>query len=129
MSTEVMISKTETIQHLYKLFGEGNIPAIVDKLSDNVVWDSTRNPIMPGARLFNGKQDVILFFQMVGETFIFHAFEPLNFFETGNKLFVIGRFDLEYKNDHRRLTVDWTMRWIFNGGEIVGFAEYYAPID
>lgn len=128
MSTEVITSKTATIQHLFELFGKGNIPAMMELFNDNITWNAT-NPFIPQPKLYKGKDEVVQFFQTVGSIMDIPVFEPLNFFENGNTLFVNGRFEVVLKKDNHKAKVDWTMRWRFKGDKISEFAEYFAPVE
>lgn len=129
MSTDVLVSKTEAVQNLYALFGQGKIPEMMDLFSDDIAWDATRNPYIPTPKVYNGKPELLQFFQSVGETMNISVFDPQNFFERGNTLFVNGHFELELKKNNRPVKIDWTMRWKFRDGKVYSFAEYFAPED
>lgn len=54
------------------------------------------------------------------------VFQPQNFFERGNVLFVNGYFELTLKKDNTKWRTDWTMRWQFRGDKVEKFNEYFT---
>lgn len=66
-----------------------------------------------------------LFFKQVAEVMDITVFEPQNFFERGNVLFVNGYFELTLKKDNTKWKTDWTMRWQFREDKVEKFNEYF----
>ena len=90
------MSNVETVQAVYAAFGRGDIPAILDALTDDVAWDqdapSYGVPIYePGA----GKEHVRRFFREVEDGLEFLRFEPKNFLAGGDQVAV--PIDIEVK--------------------------------
>ena len=81
------VSNLSTVQSIYEAFGKGNISAIMANLSDHAVWEHQGNPIVvPFAGTFNGKNEIMQFFQKLGKTTQFAVFHPHNFRESGNQV-------------------------------------------
>jgi ketosteroid isomerase-like protein len=55
---------TETVQEIYKAFGRGDVPAILDKLDDHVEWE-TQVPVpgVPWLQSRRGKENIADFFK------------------------------------------------------------------
>jgi ketosteroid isomerase-like protein len=82
------MGNVETVQAIYESFGQGDIPAILDRLADDVEWDldgpSYGIPIYePGV----GRQHAQRFFELLGNL-EFSRFEPTNFLAGGNQVAV-----------------------------------------
>jgi uncharacterized protein len=82
------MSNVETVQAIYEAFGQGDVPAILDKLADDVEWDldapSYGIPIYePGV----GKAHARRFFELLGDV-EFSRFEPTNFLTGGDQVAV-----------------------------------------
>lgn len=122
-------AKIAAIQELYGKFGVGNIPGMLDQLTDDVVWDVTRNVFISDPRVFKGKEDVMRFFQDVASSVRIPVFQPLNFSEHGDTVYVNGKFEMDVIRENKSIKLDWTMRWKFRGDKIYHFAEYFAPVE
>ncbi len=58
METAVM-TNTEIAQAVYTYFGEGNVAAILNLVTDDIKWTCPGpTEILPYARVYNGKQEV-----------------------------------------------------------------------
>lgn len=53
---------------IYEAFGRGDIPYIIDKLTDEVRWVSRFEPIVPRGGDYSGKTKVPAFFQAINDS-------------------------------------------------------------
>ena len=72
----------ETVQAIYAAFGQGNVPAIIDRMSDDVEWEAwadntAQRAGVPWLVKRHGKAGVAEFFQLVGQ-FTIHEFQVLS---------------------------------------------------
>jgi uncharacterized protein len=72
----------EKVQTIYAAFGRGDVPAILDMVSDGVEWESwadnsAQRAGVPWMRRQHGKAGVAEFFQLVGR-FAIHDFQVLS---------------------------------------------------
>jgi ketosteroid isomerase-like protein len=83
------MSNVDTVKQIYDAFGRGDVPAIIDKLDENVEWD-TEIPTegVPWLQPRRGKANVPAFFESLAPLTI-TRFEPHTFFETDDKVFVL----------------------------------------
>lgn len=82
-----MHNNLATVQHIYQCFGQGDVPGILDKLSDDVVFFNAADPaVAPFGGEFRGKDGVIRFFTALGTTTQTTVFAPSNFREEGNRV-------------------------------------------
>lgn len=81
------VSNLTTVQSIYEAFGKGDIPTILANLSDAIVWQHQGNPaVVPFAGTFRGKDEVLQFFQKLGQNMQFASFHPHNFREEDNQV-------------------------------------------
>jgi uncharacterized protein len=125
METLTAVSKKEIVLGMYEAFFRKDIQAIIDCMTEDMIWDSSQNPIFAERTIYKGKQNVPLFFKKVAEEIEFTVFEPQNFFERGNVLFVNGQFEYILKKDNSKWRADWTMRWQFCSDKVERFNEYF----
>ena len=77
------MSNVDTVKDIYAAFGRGDIPAILDKLDDNVEWDvEVPTPGVPWLQPRRGKASVPAFFESLAPL-TFTTFEPHTFFADG----------------------------------------------
>jgi hypothetical protein len=121
------MSKTETIQAVYEAFGRGDVPAILDRLADDVDWNNERvaSRECPWNGNFSGKRNVPEFFRAVGESLDIHTFEPRTFVESGDRVAVMLRVESRLRKNGRPLENDAIHLWTFDGdGRISAYRHY-----
>lgn len=117
------MSNTETIKKLYEYFGDGNIPAILEKLSDSIEWDYSGNTAdVPWFKHRRGKSEVVGFFESLNEL-QFNKFQPKEFLEGENIVVSILDIDLTVKSNGNRIAEDDAAHiWRFDSdGKIISF--------
>jgi ketosteroid isomerase-like protein len=125
------MSNVATVQSIYEAFGRGDIPAILDRISDDVMWEAwgTDNTAqeagVPWMLPRRGREGVAEFFQQVSASLEFHGFEPLNLLEGGNQVAATIRFDVTAKATGERFQDEEIHLWTFSAdGKISGLRHY-----
>ena len=85
-----MSDHVATVQSIYEAFGRGDIPAILDKLAEDVRWEEwpdnhAQKAGVPWLQARAGKEDTLDFFKVVGE-FNFHEFQVRSLMAGGNQV-------------------------------------------
>jgi hypothetical protein len=80
----------ETVQAIYAAFGRGDVPAIIELMSDSVEWESwadnsAQRAGVPWMTARQGKAGVAGFFQLVGQ-FTIHEFQVLSIMATDRQV-------------------------------------------
>jgi ketosteroid isomerase-like protein len=113
------MSNIETIKQIYEAFGRGDIPAILEKLAEDVRWEewSTGNSAqerdVPYMRPRRGREAVGGFFQDVQDDFELNSFSPLAFLEGDDRVAVLIEVDLTVKSTGKRLQDQEIHLWEF----------------
>jgi hypothetical protein len=83
----------DTVKDIYEAFGRGHVLAILDKLDDDVEWE-TVTPVegVPWLQTRRGKANIGTFFESLAPLQI-TRFEPHTFFESGDRVFVLIAFE------------------------------------
>ena len=114
------------VQQVYGDFGRGDIPAILGRLTEDVVWavegQAGAYPTF-GAR--HGPAGALAFFQAMGEVEDVTAFEPKTFHAAGDTVVVEGRIGMTLKNNGKALDYDWVHIFTVRDGKVAGFRELY----
>jgi hypothetical protein len=92
------MNHVETVQDIYAAFGRGDLPAILDRLADDVAWDQ-RTPAngVPWYQPRSGRDEVMGFFGDLMEHAVLHRLEPLNVLSGGNQVAAVMDYAIEVK--------------------------------
>jgi ketosteroid isomerase-like protein len=125
------MSNIATVQSIYEAFGRGDIPAILDRLADDVVWEAwdgdntAQDAGVPWALARSGREGVAGFFQDVAAGLEFHGFEPRNLLEGGNQVAATISIDVTAKATGERFQDEEIHLWTFDGnGKLTGLRHY-----
>ncbi len=116
----------KTIQSVYEAFGRGDVPAILDAVTDDVDWasdaDSTEVPWW-GVR--HGKAEVGDFFTKLGTEMELEEFTPLAIVGDGDVVLTVVRFGMKSRTNGRSASMLLHHYWKFRDGKI----EYYRGAE
>jgi len=116
----------QAVKDAYAAFSRGDINAILAMVDDNIEWEGVKGTegVAPHAGLRRGKAAVGEFFQLVGSTLDFQAFEPREFIAQGDTVVAIGFYKATVKATKKQTASDWAMVFNFRNGKIVRFREF-----
>src|ERR1051325_3436559 len=115
----------EAVKKGLELFKEGNIPGIIDMLSDNIVWKNPDNPTVPFSISVEGKTGVLDFFQKFGTFAKVSRFDIDHFVAEGDTVVSYGSYDAVAVPTGKSFTTPIIMTWKFdNTGKISQWESY-----
>lgn len=118
-------SNTQVVQRCYGYFGQGNIPALLNELTDDIVWTSPGPAdILPWVGVRKGKGEVADFFTLVNEHIEFEEFEPRQFIAENDKVVTLGYWESKSRKTGRTSKSNWAMVFTFRNGKVCNFEEY-----
>lgn len=115
------MSNLDTVKAIYEAFGRGDVPAILEKLDENVEWES-QVPVegVPWLQTRHGRDNVVGFFQDLAPLEI-TKFEPYEFFESGDKVFVLIDLEATSQGKQYHFPLEGHL-WQFNAtGQVVKY--------
>lgn len=123
------MSHTETVKQIYDAFLRGDVPAILERVADDVVWDHSQvaSAPCPWNGNFSGKANLPRFFAAVGENLDFETgvFDPHTFIESGNRLAVLLRLESTVRRNGRKLASDSVHVWTFGDDRLVRRYQHF----
>ena len=122
-----MTSNLETVQTAYALFGEGNIPGLLELFDEPADWQSATgltSDDVPYAGKRQGKAALQEFFGILADTVEFHTFEPREFNDAGDTITVLGYADTTNKATGKRSDTEWVHVIRLKDGKIVSMQEF-----
>ena len=125
------MSNIQTVQTMYEAFGRGDIPGILEQVSEDVEWEawdvanSAQEGDVPWVRRRSGRDGVAGFFEDVAGGLEFHGFEPRNLLEGGNQVAATIAFDATAKATGERFQDEEIHLWTFDdAGKVIGMRHY-----
>lgn len=118
-------TNTQIAQQGYEKFGSGDIPGLLDLLSENISWTvpEIENAPFSGAR--QGRDAVGQFFTQLSEAEDITRFEPLEFIAQGDKVVVLGESAATVRATGRTYETDWVHVFTIHDGKIGEFVEFF----
>jgi ketosteroid isomerase-like protein len=114
------------VQEMYAAFGRGDIPGVLDTLSDDIEWRIAGPSELPYAGLHRGRDEVAKFFGTFGQASEFEMFEAQEYFSRGDKVVVLGHERQRVKATGTVVETEWAMVFTLRGGKI---ARYHNFVD
>jgi uncharacterized protein len=115
---------TQLVMQAYDKFKRGDIPGLIDMMSDDIEWvlDAVENVPFTGAR--RGKEQVGEFFSLLGEMQHPLQFEPREFIAQDDKVVALGHYAWSVKSTDRVFECDWAEVFTVQNGKITRFREF-----
>jgi len=115
-----------TVEAVYAAFGQGDVPFILDRVSDQTHWDFSVGPsVVPWHAPVRTKAELPRFFQAMAEHVTFEAFEPRAFLTDGRHVVVKLRVAYQVKRTGKRVDEEQVQWWSFDdGGRITALRHY-----
>jgi ketosteroid isomerase-like protein len=115
----------QTAMDGYAAFGRGDIPWILEHLTDDIEWVNPGPPdVIPGAGTHRGKAAVGGFFGTLAESADFQTFEPREFIAQGDKVVALIHSEATVRSTGRNVVDDALHLWTFRDGEVSHFQVF-----
>ncbi len=128
-ATAKKLSELEVVKTYFTLFKQGNIPALLAELSEDVKWSVARPNELPWGGDRIGKYAVGHYFGALLENLEFLRFEPLRYVAQGEWVVALGFSDVLVKKSQRIISADWAYAFVVQNGKITHVQEYTDSFD
>ena len=115
----------EVVQTAYAAFGRGDLPAILNLVSENIDWKFLGARGLPYTGAFRTKDEIAKWFASIPEVDDILAFEPREFINGGEHVTVLGWERTRARPSGKIFETDWTHVFTVRGGRIVRFWGMY----
>ena len=116
----------DTLKALYEAFAAGNIPFILETLSEDFAWQNPSDPsVVPYGGKYNGREGLMDYFQKLGGNTDTTLWQVDNYVTEGDMAVAEGKYGFKSKTTGRDVLTDWTMTWKFKSGVPVAARLYY----
>jgi uncharacterized protein len=115
---------TGLVQQAYGYFQNGDIPAVLETLSEDVEWVVPRPEGVPLGGTYNGVEEVGQFFSSLGDTQEARQFEPREFVAQDDRVVALGHYAWHVKSTGREWESDFAHVFTVHDGKVTRFQEY-----
>ena len=119
-----MDKNSKLIADLYAAFARGDIPFILERLSDDVRFDHSDLPEVPYGGSYSGKDAVLSFFGKVDGALEITSFEPRTYLASGDEVMTTGVESAVARATGKAFTNQWAMRFLVKDGKVT-YARIY----
>ena len=114
-----------TIHEVYADFGRGDVPAVLNVLTEDVEWFTPGPPsIIPYAGSRSGPGQVAQYFREFGQAVEITAFQPRQFFAGAEQVVVLGHYSGRVRTTGRVIESEWAHAFTLRNGKIANFRGY-----
>ena len=117
-------SNVEIVRAMYEAFSRGDIPAVLARIDDSMVFTIFGSPAVPLSGARRGLAGVTQFFAELAKTLEFSAFEPHDYIAQGDRVVALVHYAGKNKNSGRKFDAETAMIWTIRNGKSVQFVEY-----
>jgi ketosteroid isomerase-like protein len=115
---------TELVQQAYGSFRNGDIPAVLDSLSEDVQWVTAEIKGVPVGGTWRGREQVGQFFQTLSDVQEARQFEPREFIAQDDRVVALGHYAWHVESTGREWESDFAHVFTVRDGKITRFQEY-----
>ena len=123
-----MSESADLVSGMYEAFGRGDVPAILEKLDENIEWSVPEN--LPHGGDVRGRDGVGGFFQGIGEKWDGLSVEVESLIADGDRVVVLAHIHGKLRSSGDEAAYEGAHVWTVQGGTAVRFNEYVnAPLS
>ena len=117
---------TQLVQEGYATFGRGDIPALLDMMTEDIVWVSPGpRDVLPTAGERRGHDQVAQFFSTLNDTEEIQRFEPHEFIAQDDKVVALVKYGARIRSTGRTVDTELVHIFTLRDGKIAQFREYF----
>ncbi len=115
----------EVVQTAYAAFGRGDLPAILNLVSEDIDWEFFGAKGLPYTGVFQSKDEVARWFASIPEVDDILVFEPREFINGGEHVTVLGWERTRARPSGRIFESEWVHVFTVRAGRVVRFWAMY----
>ena len=117
----------EKVDAIFAAFGRGDIPYILDQLTEDAHWVAHLEPIVPWAGDYSGKANVPKFFEALGGSVEVTA-HPVNQLVAQDETVVaLGDVSFRVRSTGKASSSSWVYIWKLRDGRVYSYDQFNDP--
>jgi len=114
----------QIVKEVYRLFGERNIPAVLNYFDKDIEFVRPGNADIPFAGTFTGTDGLIRMFAVISQSIRLRSFIPEKFFTNENMVVVLGSDTAEVITTAKSYTSTWVQAFTLKDQKIIHVQVY-----
>lgn len=114
-----LTNNVRTVRQEYVSFSNGDLPAVLNAMAENVEWVEAGAPYVPYAGDYKGLDQVKDYFMRLNESMQFTQLNINEFIAQGDKVVALGNYSAIAKPTGRTYKTDFVTIWTLRNGKIV----------
>src|SRR5437667_4862196 len=100
----------ETLKAMYDAFGTGNIPFIIETISEDFTWQDPSDPsVAPFGGVHKGRSGMMEFFQQLAGSTETTLWQVDNYVTEGEMVVAEGKHGFQSKKTGKNALLEWSM--------------------
>lgn len=120
-----MSASIEMVKQLYAAFGRGDVPAILERVADEVDWEFVGSPSLPYAGRRRNHAEVAAFFAAIPQADDIHVFEPREFIDGGEHVTVLGWEQSTALDTGQQFASEWVHVFTLRDGKVTRWRGFF----
>jgi ketosteroid isomerase-like protein len=112
------------VRQIFEAFGRGDLPGVLEHVSEDVVWDAPGPSAVPFYGRRRGHEGATEFFTQLGSNVEFEKFEVREFIAEGESVVVTGTERGRVRGTGKIYEQDWVLLFKVRGGKVASFHCY-----
>ena len=121
MSAEENVHAVEAI---FEAFGRGDIPYILDQLTDDVHFVAHLDPSVPWSGAYSGKANVPGFFQALGSSVEVTGHPVNQLVAQGDTVVALGEVTFGVRSTGKTSSSSWVYIWKLRDGKVYSYDQF-----
>jgi ketosteroid isomerase-like protein len=115
----------EIVRGMYEAFATGDVPAVLQAMSDDIVWNEAEGFPYADRNPYLGPQAVVEgVFMRLGTEWEGWTLDIEDFVAGGDSVVAMGRYRAKYRANGRDLNAQFAHVWTLREGHAVSFQQY-----
>ena len=115
---------SQRIGEIFAAFGRGDIPFIIDQLTDDVRWVAHLDPIVPWSGDYSGKARVPAFFQALGGAVEVSDHPVHQLVAQGDTVVAMGDVTFRARATTKESKSAWVYVWKLRDGKVCSYEQF-----
>ncbi len=127
-----MPNLVSTVQEIYAAFSRGDVPGILARLTDDVVWETEAPAAVSFGGIRHGITETKGFFEAIARDHADPKLTMTDYVTSGDAVMAIGRYQATMKSTGKRADTPVAHYWRFRDGKVaryVGFINSGAFVE
>ena len=124
MSNPLEQDNIKLVQQSYTAFSQGDFETVFRNFSDNIIWESQYVPSISIHGIYHGKDRVVDFFKILGDTLIVQDYTPQKFLAENDIVVVIGYENVTVKLTNKSYRNDWVQIWTIQDQKVAKLQSF-----